>query len=270
MSPRPRIYASPAERQRAYRARKALRNANRHAPEPIYADGAVTIYCGNWRDVLPCLDPASFDLVVTDPPYGTGGWRRVRGKKSLIVEPWDDGGTDWLRLVAPRPVLAFWPAAHAQRLLDLASAVGLVKHRCLYWQKPDPMPRPDGGTRLSVEPIWVLSPPGFVLYGGTDIYVAPKPRAAAHPYEKPLEVLLWLIQKTSARTILDPFLGSGTTALAAKLLGRRCIGIEIDPTYAARAADRCRQAVLPLTPTSVNRHAPLFDFVTLAAREADR
>jgi site-specific DNA-methyltransferase (adenine-specific) len=68
-----------------------------------------------------------------------------------------------------------------------------------------------------------------------------------HPTQKPLRVMRWCLSfAPDAQTILDPFMGSGTTLRAAKDLGRRCIGIEISPEYCAIAAERLRQEVFAL------------------------
>ena len=70
-----------------------------------------------------------------------------------------------------------------------------------------------------------------------------------HPTQKPLEVMKWAMKHApeDCQTILDPFMGSGTTLRAAKDLGRKAIGIEIEEKYCEIAVNRLRQEVLPLT-----------------------
>jgi site-specific DNA-methyltransferase (adenine-specific) len=154
--------------------------------------------------------------------------------------------------LADWPVIPFGPPARTWQLLQRAIEVGLTKHRALYWQKPDPKPQVGGRTRWSVEPIWALSTEGFLLYGDTDLYRESAIRehrdeeAVGHPYQKPESVMRWLVGKTRVDVILDPFMGSGTTLVAAKSLGRRAIGIEIEERYCEIAAQRCSQEVLGL------------------------
>ena len=225
--------------------------------KPYYERGGIVIYHADCREVLPTLAAGSVDLVLTDPPYGTGGWRRLEAgagsnpSGALVTEAWDDGAVDWLALCRC-PVLTFWPPARTWELLTAAREVGMDKHRCLYMRKRDPKPLPGGRMRWSVEPIWSLSSAGFVLMGGDDCIEVSTPRAGrdhdatGHPYQKPLDALTWLLAKTAATFTLDPFMGSGTTLVAAKMLGRRAIGIEAEERWCEVAARRLSQDVLPL------------------------
>jgi site-specific DNA-methyltransferase (adenine-specific) len=227
--------------------------------QPYYEHAGITLYHASCEDVLPtlALDPA-VHVIVTDPDYGTGGWRRLESgagtnpAAALVQEAWDRGSTDWLRFVAPCPVFSFWPSCYAVHLLNTALDVDLVKHRCLYMRKRDPKPQVSGRIRWSVEPIWVLSQAGFVLEGGDDVYEASTPRkgrdrdATGHPYQKPLGVMLWLISKTDRPVIIDPKMGSGSTLVAAKQLGRRAIGIEMQEQWCEVTARRLEQEILPL------------------------
>lgn len=227
--------------------------------KPYYEAGGVTIYHGDCRAIMPGL---TFDAVVSDPPYGmnadtdsrrfSGGYfgesgraiRRGTGRAwDAIVG--DDAPFDPSEFLdAPHVVL--WGMHHfAQRL-----PVGTV----LVWIK-----RADElfGTFLSdAELAW--------RKGGHGVYChrkqfPPPSRGAeafgkpAHPTQKPLSLMRWSIERSgapSSAVILDPFMGSGTTLVAAKELGRRAIGIEIEERYceiAAKRLDGC--AVLPFTET---------------------
>lgn len=228
---------------------------------PYYDRDGITIYHGKAEAVLPVLDWSAADLVVTDPPYGTGGWRRLESGQgddptaSLVQEAWDAGDTDFLRLIGTDAACVFWPAARTRDLLNTAIDVGLTKHRTVYMRKPDPKPQVGGRIRWSVEPIWVLSRDGFVLYegeDGDDLFEAGTPRkgrdrnATGHPYEKPLKVMTWLLAKTDRKRIVDPYMGSGTTLVAARWLGMKAIGIEQEERWCHVAVQRLSQAILPL------------------------
>jgi site-specific DNA-methyltransferase (adenine-specific) len=190
------------------------------------------LYNHNALDLLPRLVDRGVDLVLTDPPYGTGGWRRKASGQGgnpsggLVQEDWDDGALGWLALLPPtvRAVGTFWPAAHTRALLVEADRLGLTKHRTLYLRKPDPKPLPGGRTRWSVEPIWVLSR---------------DTEATGHPYQKPLKVMRWLLAKFPWATVVcDPFMGSGTTGVAVLEAGLAFIGCEADPRWYAVAETR--------------------------------
>lgn len=226
---------------------------------PYYERDGIAIYCGDCREILPVLSLGADSVVVTDPPYGTGGWRRLEAGKgddpsaSLVVEDWDDGAVDWLATVRDTAaVLTFWPPARTSLLLSAANANGFTKHRAVYLRKPDPKPMVGGRISWSVEPVWVLSRDGYVLYGKSDWHEARMPRAnrdadaTGHPYQKPITALTWLIAMTRQSLIVDPFCGSGATLVAAKQLGRQAVGIDQDERWCEVTAKRLRQSVLPL------------------------
>lgn len=220
--------------------------------KPYFERGGIVIYHGHWQDVLP----VNCDLVVTDPPYGTGGRRRFSGGQGksprglTFKEDWDDGNVAWLTAITAPAILTFWPSARALTLLNEASSLGYGNHRSLYYRKLDPMPTMNNLTRWSVEPIWALSKEPYSLHGGEDFYEASTPRlgrdnaATGHPYQKPLDLLLWLISKANTTHILDPFMGSGTTLVAAHQMGLNAIGIEQEEHWCEIAANRLSQAPL--------------------------
>ena len=81
-----------------------------------------------------------------------------------------------------------------------------------------------------------------------DIWAIPwsSVKPSGHAAEKPVNLILKIINESGGDLILDPFMGSGTTLVAAKMLGRRAIGIEIEEKYAEIAANRLRQSVMRL------------------------
>lgn len=224
--------------------------------KPYYEQDGCTIYHG---DCLLMNQWPSHDCVVTDPPYGTGGWRRPTSgagrnpAATLFREHWDKGSVDWLAFTQA-PILTFWPAQFTEQLLTKATDTDRHKHRALYMRKLDPKPQVGGRVKWSMEPIWVLSGDGFLLYGGDDVVDATTPRvgrdgdANGHPYQKPEHVMTWMVSKLppSVLTVIDPFMGSGTTLVAAKRLGKSAVGIEQDEQYCEIAAKRLQQGALPL------------------------
>lgn len=280
MSPRPRVYATAAERQRAYRQRCALRNANRHALAPGYADNWVTIYVGDCLAVLATLPAASVDLIVTSPPYNVG----IEYSSYADLRPLDEY-VAWLTDVAralarvarpgcrlawncpldvSKPVRRFTVADHVGAL----ERAGWTYRSTILWDKMAVTGYPTGS---KVNP-YVLTPVEAILLFYKETWqrdaparasdltnkefqewtnspwriVGAQDRQTGHPVAFPYELARRLVKLLSlpGDVVLDPFLGSGTTARAAKDHGRRCLGIELDPGYAARAADRCRQELL--------------------------
>lgn len=210
---------------------------------PYYADDLVTIYHGDARDV-----PLAGDVMVTDPPYGIA----YRGKPSDArvladrIEGDDDTALRDLILArwSARPALVFgsWkrPRPVGTRMLliwDTKGALGM-----------GPMDLP---WKPAHQEVYVLGT-GFRGHRGSDVIVCAPVQAMGsngrvHPNEKPVDLLRTLIGKCPEGTVLDPFMGSGSTLVAAKSLGRKAIGIEIEERYCEIAAQRCSQEVLGLS-----------------------
>ena len=197
-----------------------------------YDDGnGIVIYHGDCRDILPHLP--KINLCLTDPPYG------VEFKK----QEWDK----------EIPEIAF-------RLPSMFDKVAIIMGITATWQFPQPKwvacwARPASSSRSKIGGFSHWSP--ILLYGDCKMSVDFKslhaianayPKGFGHPSPKPLKLMEWLVTELSEEnnTILDPFMGSGTTLVAAKQLGRKAIGIEIEEKYCRIAIDRLRQEVLPL------------------------
>lgn len=215
---------------------------------PYYEGGGVTIYHGDCRDVLP----VEADVLVTDPPYGMAfvAGARVGGGKSGWTSRWTgveiagDGDTAARDFVlewwGDRPALVFgsWKTTAPQRVREV-----------LVWDKvvSTGMGALDIPWRPSWEMIYVLGS-GFVGSRGHGVLRVSLPTLAPdrqwHPTPKPIPLLTQLIEKCPAGTVLDPFMGAGSTLVAAKALGRRAIGIEIEERYCEVAARRLAQETL--------------------------
>lgn len=210
-------------------------------PEPYYDRDGITLYHADCRELLPLLKA---DVVVTDPPYGIAYHSGHDG--DLPREIAGDGDTalrDFaLRCWLPRPaaVFATWRCAPP-----------ITPRGCLVWEK-----NAGGMGDLSFpwapmfEMVWIFGAGwsghrgSSVLRGSTVPTWNSGPARRVHPHEKPVDLLQQIIGKAPGETILDPFAGSGTTLVAAKLEGRRAIGIEIEERYCEIAARRLAQGVL--------------------------
>ena len=211
-------------------------------PTPYYEEPGIVIFHADCREILPLL--LKVDLVLTDPPYGIN---YLSGHDSTLARSihgdTDTTLRDYVLQTAQCPALVFgtWRAqrpANVRQLLiwDTLGALGMGALD-LPW-KP------------SHQEIYVLGA-GFSGQRTSDVLsFAPVQSMAksgrVHPHEKPLALLKELVSKCPPGTILDPFMGSGTTLRAAKDLGRKCIGIEIEEKYCEIAVRRLAQTVLPL------------------------
>lgn len=218
--------------------------------KPYYEDEWVTLYHGDCREVLAWLDA---DVLVTDPPYGIA-WsaegqvgRRFKGVERTSVRPpiANDETT-----AARDEVISLWGGARPMLVFGsprLAPPEG-TKH-VLTWRKPN-----DAGLvgswlpwRRDTESVYVLG--AWPKSEGLASSVLEGPRGmhsylSGHPHSKPLSLLEDLILKCPPGVVADPFSGGGSTLVAAKALGRRAIGVEVDERYCEIAARRLAQDTL--------------------------
>lgn len=230
--------------------------------QPYYEHAGISIYHGDSREVLgewEGLRTQSFDLLLTDPPYGLGFSRaKNRGGSGALMQmtgffagqsrpqatnygeddDWDDERAD--ALVARAKALCRQSIVWGGNYYDLGPA------RCwLVWDKDN------GNTDFAdCELAWTNLDKAVrkLTYRWNGMLQQPgrpkEPRI--HPTQKPEAVMVWALglTPTSVKTVLDPFMGSGTTLRAAKDLGRRAIGIELLESHCETAVRRLRQEVL--------------------------
>lgn len=204
--------------------------------KPYYDRDGITIYNCDCREILPELKA---DVVVTDPPYGVG----LKFGENYSDAP--EGYWDWLGPIVPT-------------IISTAPLCFVTPGIANVWRWP--------------RPTWILGwfKPGSTRRNGTGGFNAWEPvlqygkrvqrvdainlpdcanhdkAAGGHPCPKPVALFKWLIRACpDGGTVLDPFMGSGTTLVAAKLEGRKAIGIEIEERYCEIAAKRLAQGVLP-------------------------
>lgn len=202
-------------------------------PTPYYQDDAVTIYCGDCREILPLLP--KHDLLLTDPPYGYG-WktnysRFLRGSNDKKEIANDSEPVDIRQAVD----------MCGEAIVFGCNATGHDKPGSyLIWDKRCD----DGFSFLSdAEVAWWSE--------GHGAYIFPlnaqrhRTKAGLHPTQKPVALMAWCITKAKATgAILDPFAGSCTTGVAAKLEGRKATLIELEERYCEIGANRLSQGVL--------------------------
>ena len=204
---------------------------------PYYQDDWVTIYHGDNMHLCDWAED-SVDLIVTDPPYNVG----VQYGES--VDDFRDDFFEWMtpRFRAFRAVSRSLLITGQARLPDYAIMEPWKWLLC--WHKPAAMGRsPVGFCNWEPVALWGAGGKDSVDYFRAPII--PDPAIDGHPCPKPLLWAKWQIEMfPDAKTVLDPFCGSGTTLRAAKDLNRKAIGIEIEEKYCEIAANRMNQEVL--------------------------
>lgn len=197
--------------------------------------GRATLYLGDCRDVLPTL--GKVDAVVTDPPYGINWKPRVTHQD----QPWVDVIDFDIRQMLVGRFNLVWGGQYFADKLPLAEG-------WLTWCK-----RPidgfcnDNRSYSTTELAWRdWGKPKFksIVWDGGKREGHPDNRTFCHPAQKPVEIMEWCVHQLpdDAQTILDPFMGSGTTGVAAVQMGRDFIGIEREERYFEIACRRIEQA----------------------------
>lgn len=214
--------------------------------KPYYEHGGITIYHGDCREVLPCL--GFVDLVLTDPPYGIVEAAGKAKKRSHVAQAKDYGDADWDDAPPSPWVFELLREKSKWQIVWGGNFFGLPASSCwLVWDK-------DNGESdfADCELAWTNLEKA-VRYkrhrwaGMLQETMGKAKEFRWHPTQKPLPVMAWALTLAPAwETVLDPFMGSGTTLRAAKDLGRKAIGIEIEERYCEIAARRLSQEVLPL------------------------
>lgn len=204
---------------------------------PYYQDEAVTIYNADCRQVLPFLP--RFDLLLTDPPYGIGrdGSRpstsKHGGRKAYEFQGWDsEAPPDYVlqMCLASSEEQVVWGANYFPKVFD--GSMGW-----LVWDKGQDICSSDCELAYSSRQAALRR---LVLNR-----VALMKDGTVHPTQKPAALLKWCLGLfPEAKTVLDPFAGSGTTGVACKLEGRKATLIEVNEAYCESAAKRLSQGVL--------------------------
>ena len=214
--------------------------------EPYYQDDAMSIYHGDCREIGAWLDG---DVMVTDPPYGMAFESSWGGHQGTCVIANDHDTTardEALAAWGDRPAIVFgqWtqprpPGTRMRLVWEKGAHVGMGD-LALPWKPNTEEIYVLGSGYEGVRTTSVLR---YLAVSGT---VRTTEAGRRHPTEKPIDLMRDLIGKCPPGVVVDPFMGSGTTLRAAKDLGRKAIGIEVDERYCEIAAKRLGQEVLAL------------------------
>lgn len=209
---------------------------------------------GDCLDLMREMPSASVDAVVTDPPYGINTKSDGMGK----LNPWADMTNaalwyrEWLRearrVTGPRGFV--WSCLNWRSLVTFQKAscdIGWPIESLMVWHKDWIGPGGAKGLRPSYEMValWCGEDAALANRGLPDVqtfkWASQKP--SGHPAEKPVSLMRWIIRQSNARSVLDPFAGSGTTGVAARLEGASFIGCEVDDAWHAYATARVASAL---------------------------
>lgn len=216
-------------------------------PKPYYQTDLGVLYHGDCLDILPLLDPV--DLVLTDPPYGIGESSRKNNSRSkpfgsrkdqkntrgTLIKPIDYGFYDWDKKPASPLMIKLCVSAGERAIIWGGNFFNLPpSQKWLVWDKIN------SGCFADCELAWT-NIAGAVrifrhMWNGM-LRQSERNIKRVHPTQKPIALMSWCLQFYYG-TVLDPFIGSGTTAIACEQLNRGWIGIEISERYCEIAANR--------------------------------
>jgi DNA modification methylase len=201
----------------------------------------VTLYLGDCREILPTL--GKVDAVVTDPPYGIGEAAGKNASRGNLAIARDYGDARWDDAPIPPDLMDMVGAAGQWLIIFGGNFYEFPASSCwLVWDKEN-----GANDFADCELAWTNLPKAVrrIKFMWNGMLRANGERRGDHPTQKPIGVMKWAIEQlpADAQTILDPFMGSGTTGVAAVKLGRKFIGIEIEPKYFDIACKRIQAAL---------------------------
>jgi len=201
--------------------------------------GDATLILGDCRDVLPTLPKA--DAVVTDPPYGIGEAAGANKSRSKIAVAKDYGNAAWDDQPIDADLLRLVMLSGRWNVIFGGNYYSLPPTRCwLVWDKLN------SGDFADCELAWTNLPKAVrrLQYLWNGMIRAPGETRGDHPTQKPVGVMSWCLQQLpdGTKSVIDPFMGSGTTGVACVKAGMRFIGIEREPQYFEAACRRIGEA----------------------------
>lgn len=218
---------------------------------PYYDEGGITIYCGDCREILPTL--GTFDLTLTDPPYGTGGRPHNGGGKRSGGKQWTRRSSESARVIGddapfdPRPLLGLAPATVLWGANWYADKLPGSPFWLAWDRKCGRAPKT---TTTDVELAWVRGHRFRTVRLFRHMWAglqrdSENGRRSLHPTQKPVPLMAWCLSFfPEARTVVDPYMGSGPVAKACADAGLRYVGIELVEAYCERSVARLAQRTL--------------------------
>lgn len=232
--------------------------------KPYYEDQGITLYHGNAFEVMATLADGSIDAVITDPPYSERTHKNAKkndpelgyGVKAVHFDSFTDEmlyqAFEEMARVTKSWIVSNIDYNHAFRF-ETQPPLGMVQKRIGVWVKNNPMPqisadRPGQGWEAIT---YLHKANGRSSWNGGGLhgnYVTNLATPTGHPTPKPLSMIHSFVERFSDHDdlILDPFAGGGTTLMAARNLGRRAIGVEIDEQWCELIANRLGQGAFDL------------------------
>ena len=221
--------------------------------------GLATLYLGDCREVLPFVKA---DAVITDPPYGISyvSARRKQGKTEMLTAD-DCAPTDTVQMMAQ--AINEGGALYLATRYDVAAQwndaileAGLIMKTPIYWDKGNHTSGDLEGDYGAQVEIFIFAHKGRHLLRGnrlSNLWLVPRDVASDHPTPKPVRLMEKMVAASTdmGGVIADPFMGSGSTGVAAVKMGRSFVGVEIEPKYFDMACGRIEQA---------QRQAQMFDY----------
>lgn len=219
--------------------------------DPYYEDGQVTLYLGDCREITEWL---AADVLVTDPPYGMRYEDRQGGRiandettssRDAALEAWGAGpalvfGTWRVQRPALTRQVLIWDKSEGNGMGGGSTSPWGLSHEEIYLLGSWPPISPGGRFREGGHP---QRSSGVIRVSNYNTQASIRPD---HPTPKPVSLMEHLIVRCPSGAIADPFAGSGSTLIAARNLGRRAIGVELDERYCEVIARRLSQSVLEL------------------------
>jgi site-specific DNA-methyltransferase (adenine-specific) len=232
-----------------------------------FLDERITLVYGDSLDILPTLPPETLAATITDPPYiiGMASYSHSGNAKKSGHLPDMDNAAQWYalwiaeakRLLTQRGYLALFGSWRSLPVYVRAlSSCRMNATSCLIWDKSVKGPAHQAALRTSYElALFSAMPEGRIPNrSAKDIFAHPPvlPAKKRHPAEKPVGLLSHIVELVTQTgdTVLDPFMGSGSTGVACILTGRRFIGVEADAQIYADACERMREAAKAATASS--------------------